>query len=371
MSEQYMCSKCKSTYTPNTTRFQCDCGGILNLTGTVIPFKLDTIDTSQWSLFRYASFLPFQDDSHWKKLSMGAGMTPLIPMGDDQPEMLLKADYMMPTLSFKDRGAAVLIAKAKELGAKHIIQDSSGNAGAAVAAYSARAGLTCAIYVPDSTSDKKIKQIEAYGASVHKIPGSREDTASAALTAAENGEGFYASHVYNPYFHQGTKTYVYEIFEQLGGKLPEAIVTPLGNGTLLLGIYQGLKDLMTSGCIDAYPRLIAVQAEGCAPIYKAFISGAIHTEPVKNEGTDAEGIAIADPKRGDLILKAVKEIGGTIITAPEHRILHHHEELAKRGFHVEVTTAANFAGYEAYLEHNKKPISVVLPLCGAGLKSVK
>ncbi|MDF2548190.1 MAG: threonine synthase [Anaerosolibacter sp.] len=372
MNINYVCHECGKKYKPESLVFRCECSGMLDLEKFEVQFSQKDIVQSEWSLFRYIKTMPFGEDfSLWKDISMGEGLTPIVPLEKDNPNVLVKVDYMMPTLSFKDRGAAVLIAKAKELGVEKVIQDSSGNAGTSIAAYANRAGIKCDIYVPENTSTKKVKQISSHGANVHLIKGNREDTAKAALTAVENGEGFYASHVYNPFFYQGTKTYVYEIYEQLNGELPETLVIPVGNGTLILGAYYGFKELLDLGMITKLPKIVAVQAEGCAPIYKAFTEKKSTVDGVANMGTLAEGIAIAEPKRGKQILDAIRDTDGEIIVAPENKIGETRRYLAEKGFYVEPTTAATFAAFFDYYERNKDHIKgkVLLPLCGAGLKA--
>lgn len=372
MSINYVCSKCFKVHDPKTMVFRCDCGGMLDLEDFPLEFSKSSINSEEWSLFKYIKALPFGEAFDlWKEVTMGEGLTPLVPLDAKVPSLLVKMDYLMPTMSFKDRGAAVLIAKAKELGVKKVIQDSSGNAGTSVAAYANRAGIACDIYVPENTSPKKIKQIASHGAKVHVVPGSREDTAKAALDAVERGEGFYASHVYNPFFYQGTKTYAYEIYEQLKGELPEVLVVPVGNGTLVFGVYYGFKDLLKLGLIEKLPKIIAVQSQNCAPIYEAFKNNNDYTQEVKNTGTLAEGIAIADPKRGHQLLQAIKETGGEVILAPEDEILEVRDKLALKGFYIEPTTAATFAGYFKYVRETgfEPKGKVILPLCGSGLKS--
>ncbi|MCM1988255.1 threonine synthase [Oceanirhabdus seepicola] len=371
MCINYICTECGKKYDPKTLVFRCDCGGLFNLEKPDLKFSNEDILNNEWSLFRYIKTLPFNNDFDlWKDITMGEGLTPIVPLEKKNPNLLVKVDYSMPTLSFKDRGAAVLIAKAKELGVNKVIQDSSGNAGTSIAAYASRAGIECDIYVPEGTSSKKIKQISSHGANVHIVKGTREDTASAALNAVENGEGFYASHVYNPFFYEGTKTYAYEIYEQLGGEMPQAVVIPVGNGTLLLGCYYGFKELFNLGLIEKIPKIIAVQAEDCAPIYKAFNEGKQSVNEVTNAGTLAEGIAIAKPMRGKQILEAVRATKGEIITAPENKIIETRKYLAEKGFYVEPTTAATFAGFFNYYNENNHKLTgkILLPLCGAGLK---
>ncbi len=371
MSAKYICSECRKIYDPKTQVFRCECGGLLDLEKFDFTFSKENILSNEWSLFRYLNVLPFDDSFNlWKDLTMGEGLTPIVPLDKDNPNLLLKVDYLMPTLSFKDRGAVVLIAKAKELGIKKVIQDSSGNAGNSIAAYASRAGIECDIYVPEGTSSKKIKQISSHGTKVHIVKGTREDTAKAALNAVENGEGFYASHVYNPFFYQGTKTYAYEIYEQLNGEIPAAVVIPVGNGTLLLGCYYGFKELFDLGLIEKMPKIIAVQSQHCAPIYKAFKDGKHSVDEVTNTGTLAEGIAIAKPMRGNQILEAVRATEGEIIIAPENKIIETRKYLAEKGFYVEPTTAATFAGFLNYCNENNRELAgkVIIPLCGAGLK---
>ncbi|KJS81281.1 MAG: pyridoxal-5'-phosphate-dependent protein subunit beta [Peptococcaceae bacterium BICA1-8] len=372
MSVKYVCAECGKEYDITTRVFRCECGGLFDLGRFDISFSEKNILRHEWSLFRYLKALPFDDDVDvWKGITMGEGLTPIVPIEIANPNLLVKVDYMMPTLSFKDRGAAVLISKAKEMGVTKVIQDSSGNGGNSIAAYARRAGMECDIYVPEDTSEKKIKQISAHGAKVHIVKGTREDTAEEALKAVEAGKGFYASHVYNPFFYQGTKTYAYEVYEQLNGDIPEVLVIPVGNGTLLLGAYYGFNELFELGLIDKMPRIIAVQAEGCAPIFKAFKEGKNSVEEVTNLGTMAEGIAIAAPKRGKQILEAVRATKGEIIIAPEDKITEARKYLAQKGLYVEPTTAATYAGFLAYCKENKELVQekILIPLCGAGLKS--
>lgn len=366
---KYVCVECGHKFPLESNVWKCHCGGLLNFEYEKKPidFKATAISKDR-SLWKYIDSLPFEKDDCWRNITMGEGGTPLIQLDRN---LYAKADYYMPTLSFKDRGAAVLIAMAKKLGVDEAVADSSGNAGTAVAAYGARAGIRCHVFVPASTSDKKIKQIEAHGAEIHKIPGSREDTAKAAIDMVERTNMFYASHIYNPLFWEGTKTYFYEVFEQLDENMPEAFIIPVGNGTLLMGAYIAFKEMMEWGVIDRMPRILAVQAENCAPIKEAFINDKAIVEPCENKGTLAEGIAIAAPARGAEILKAVKETNGDVIGVTEEDIISAREALAYKGIYVEITSAANYAGYLKYVDKypELKSKMVVLPLCGAGLKS--
>jgi threonine synthase len=323
------------------------------------------------TLWRYQEALPAQEPLG---VSMGEGMTPLLPAPGD-PAIAVKVDYLMPTGSFKDRGAVLLAALAKDLAVPRMVADSSGNAGTAIAAYAARAGIACDVYVPAATSAGKVAQLQAYGATVHQIDGTREDTADAAIQAAAQPGVFYASHAWHPFFLHGTKTYVFEIWEQLGGRLPSSLVVPAGNGTLALGCYLGCRDLLAQGLIGRLPAIISVQAENCAPLAEAFALGVAEPVPVTGTSTIAEGIAIARPPRGAQILAAVNDTGGAVVTVTDDQIRAAHAELARSGLYVEPTSAVCWAAVRASLIATSPSPSpapgpqVVVPLCGTGLKS--
>lgn len=312
------------------------------------------------SLWRYEEALPLSLPA----TSLGEGRTPLVPL---TRTVSAKLDFLMPTLSFKDRGAVMLAELARRLSPERVVADSSGNAGTAVAAYCARAGMPCTVYVPERTSPKKTEQIRAHGARLEIVPGDREATALAARAAADSPGTFYASHVFNPYFLHGTKTYVYEMWEDLGGRLPDAIAVPVGNGTLLLGAALATAELHAQGLIDERPALIAVQAEAVSPLAAAFHAG---TDGLLDDSgraaapTLAEGIAIPRPPRARQILAAVRESGGTFLTVTEGQIRKAQLDLAARGFYVETTGVACWAAVGDWTDR-----SVVVPLCGAGLKT--
>jgi threonine synthase len=368
MREQYQCHSCFTKFDVTEIVWKCKCGGVLDLIKERVEFDSTRLKKNKPTMWRYIDVLPFDMESTiWQSVSMGEGFTPLVRLDDNEPNTFVKVDYMMPTLSFKDRGAAVLIAKAKELGIKKVIADSSGNAGTSIAAYARRAGIACDIFLSDKTSPKKIMQIRAHGATIHAIKGSREDVAEAAQNAVSEEQTFYASHVYNPFFYEGTKTYAYEIWEQMQSA-PDTLIIPVGNGTLLLGAYYGFKELMEFGLVDKIPKLIAIQAENCAPIAKAFSNKRNAEEQVENKGTTlAEGIAIAKPARSAQILEAVKATNGEFITTSEEEIVQARSALAYKGHYVEPTTAANYAGYLKYNRSSDEKI--VIPLCGAGIKA--
>jgi threonine synthase len=316
-------------------------------------------------MWRYREALPIEDDKHI--ISFDEGFTPLVEEKFFGKKVLLKQDHLFPSGSYKDRGASVLVSKIKELGVKKVVEDSSGNAGAAIAGYCAKASIECHIYVCEKTSLEKLLQIEQYGAFLNKIPGTREDAANAALQQARTM--YYASHYWNPFFFHGTKTCIFEIVEQLGWNRPDKIITPVGNGTLLYGIYIGLKELQQENIIDELPKIIGVQAENCAPLEYAWKK---HDKTTKYQGekeTIADGIAIVNPLRGNDILSAIKETNGAIITVKEKEILNALFYTLQKGYYIEPTSAVAMAGFKKY--PIKQGEVVVVPLTGHGLKSNK
>ncbi|MGC7873405.1 threonine synthase [Desulfosporosinus sp. SYSU MS00001] len=339
-------------------------GGLWKLDYTAPKFDLSLVDHDTWSIFRYRAFMPLEGEQ-WREISLGEGMTSIIQFDKD---VLLKMDYFMPTLSFKDRGAAMLIAHCKAIGVDSVVQDSSGNAGNSVAAYCAKAGIDCEIFVPEGTSPKKIDMIKSHNARVSVIPGSRDNCADVCRKKVDIEGKYYANHVYNPFFYEGTKTYIYEVYEQLH-RIPENIFVPLGNGTLFIGIVKGLEELLKSAVIERMPNIVAVQSEHCAPFAKAFINREKHPAKIIPQPTMAEGIAIGVPMRGEEILEYVYKYNIKIITAPENRIMEARMKLAAKGIYCEHTTAATYAAYLKHCELNGKISDCLIPMCGAGLKS--
>ncbi|MFD5076225.1 pyridoxal-phosphate dependent enzyme [Streptomyces sp. NPDC058371] len=336
------------------------CGGPLDLDFSPTPASLKSLTGRVNSLWRYAESLPLAAPT----VSLGEGRTPLVTLREG---VSAKLDFLMPTLSFKDRGAVLLAELALRLRPRQVIADSSGNAGTAIAAYCARAALPCTVYVPEGTSPKKLEQIGAHGARLRVVDGGREAAAAAAREAADDPETFYASHVFNPYFLHGTKTYVHELWEDLGGRLPEVIVVPVGNGTLLLGAALAVAELHAAGLIDRRPALYAVQAAAVAPLAHAWAEGADDLVGATAVApTFAEGIAIPRPPRARQILRAVRDSGGTFLTVTEDQIRHAQMDLASRGLYVESTGVACWA---AVREGALGERTAVVPLCGAGAKT--
>jgi len=316
-------------------------------------------------LWRYREAIPIHNDA--SILSMNEGFTPLEEIEFNGGGVLIKIDYLFPTGSYKDRGATVLISKMKEWGVQKVVEDSSGNAGSAIAAYCAKAGIGCDIYVPQYTSPEKLIQIQAYGATLKRVEGSREKTAEKAMEAASKIP--YASHCWNPFFLHGTKTFAFEVWEQMDWRAPDTLVLPIGHGTLFLGAYIGFKELKTAGMIKRIPKMVGIQSASCAPLYQAFKKGWRETRPIEKEETIAEGIAIAEPVRGRQILEAIRETGGEVLAVTEKEIKVALKEMGRKGHFIEPTSSATIAGLKKYLRKKRQNETVVSTLTGMGLKS--
>jgi threonine synthase len=293
-------------------------------------------------------------------VTLGEPITPLV----DALGTSYKLEFLMPTGSFKDRGSAVLVGCALEAGVTRAVADSSGNAGASLAAYCARAGIELTVFVPDDASPAKLVQARAYGATVIGVPGGREAAAATARTYAAESGAFHASHGSSPYFLAGTRTVAYELWMQLAGRVPAAIVVPLGAGTLLLGLAEGYQLLVSAGLVARMPRLIGVQAERFAPLARARRGEPAGSEFL--EASVAEGICVRRPPRAPQILSAVDASGGDILTVSEDAIEAARRELAYTGLYVEATSAAAHAG-AAQLPPALRPDAIVI-LTGSGLK---
>jgi threonine synthase len=314
------------------------------------------------SLWRYAAALPFIPED---PISMGEGCTPLVPRVIAGATALLKCEWFAPTGSFKDRGASVMLSLLRAQGVSEVLEDSSGNGGAAIAAYAAAGGMKATIFVPESTSPAKTVQSRAAGATIRLIPGSRQDCADAALGEAERI--FYASHNWHPFFLQGTKTLAYELWEDLGFVAPDNVIVPCGAGSNVLGCGIGFAELRRAGEISRSPRIFAAQPANCAPIARAFLG-----EPaVPARPTIAEGTAIAQPLRTAEVVAVLKESGGGAVMLSEEEIGQATLDLARSGIYVEPTCAQAAAAFARLLAAGTiaPEETTVIVLTGTGLKA--
>ncbi|MGI9356221.1 MAG: threonine synthase [Rhizobiaceae bacterium] len=320
------------------------------------------IDARHRSIWRYAKSLPVQMAN---PISLGEGCTPLINAEIDGRQYHFKLEWFSPTGSFKDRGASVLMSFLKQQGIDKVVEDSSGNAGAAVAAYGAAAGMDVTILVPAYTQASKIVQSRAYGAEVILVPGEREDTAAAAIKMADNT--FYASHNWHPMFLQGTKSLGYEIWEDLGFSVPDNIVIPASEGSNVLGCYIAFKELMRSGEIDRIPRLFASQPENSAPLHHALQG----TRQEQFLPTVAEGTAVKSPTRLQTMVQAIRDTNGGSVSVSEEEIICASKRLARAGIFTEPSSAHAWAGANKLIEGGQIDSSeqTLIILTGSGLKS--
>jgi len=319
------------------------------------------------SLWRYRAALPFAEDV--VPITLGEGTTPLIETAVDGAAVLAKLEWFSPTGSFKDRGASVMLSGLRAQGVTEVLEDSSGNGGAAVAAYATAGGMRAKILVPASAPPAKTVQIEAFGAEVERVAGSRQDCADEAARRA--ARTFYASHNWHPFFLHGTKTLAYELWEDLGFRVPDAVITPCGAGSIVLGLEIGFAELLRAGAIARLPRLFAVQPEACAPIAAAFRARADHPIACETRPTIADGAAIARPLRLREVLGAVRASEGGVVAVAEEEIISSLFALAERGLFVEPTCALALAGWRklrAAGTLSDRDQSVLI-LTGTGLKA--
>lgn len=365
---EWLCPECGRRYPFHLTTWRCACGSPLDI--SLEPaFRPDALKGRPQGLWRYREALPVLPDD--AIVSLGEGSTPLVASRPGSG-LTYKLDFMAPTGSFKDRGTTVVVSALKHQGAAKIVEDSSGNAGAAMAAYCAAAGIPCDIYAPADASPGKTRQVRCHGANLVLIEGKREDVAAAAQATVAQG-GTYASHAWSPLFLMGTATIAFELWEQLGGRVPANIIVPAGSGTLVLGAYRGFDLLRRSGVTDRMPRIFAVQAEGCAPLYHAQKLGSDTVEGFDYPSADtvAEGIRIRRPVRGRPILSALRETGGAAIAVSEEAIVDGWRRLLARGLFAEPTSAVVAAGAEQLLQDGRirDGETTIAVLSGHGLKS--
>jgi threonine synthase len=315
-----------------------------------------TAQLGNWSgrgLWRYRADLAIRGDP----VTLGEGATPIVPY----EKYLLKLEGISPTGSFKDRGAATAITAARAAGAKTVIEDSSGNAGTAIAAYAAAAGLRARIFAPDDIVPAKARAIEVLGAELIKVSGPRSAVSEAAVAAAK--DGYDVGHARDDAFLEGTKTIAYELFEELGAELHD-VITPVGQGTVLIGMAIGFADLVASGRMERAPRLHGVQSEACAPLVRGASLG--RAAPVVRQPSVADGIRIPEPTRAERSYSAVRYSGGRWIAVPDDAIERAWRQAATQGLLMEPTSAAAIAGARVL----NLPPGAVLIITGSGLKAI-
>jgi threonine synthase len=331
-----------------------------------LEFDVEKVGKGDPGLWRYAEFFPYLKKKD--VVSLGEGWTPLVKLSDS---VFLKLEGSNPTGSFKDRGSTVLISALCDLvkvANGFICEDSSGNAGASIAAYAARAGLRAKIFVPETVAGPKFDQIRFYGADVVKVSGSRSKVAEEAQKPVEGG--FYVGHIFHPLFRDGIRTLAYEIAEQFGWQGPERVYLPASAGTLLLGVLSGFEHLVDSGVIDAVPKVVACQTRQVSPLYHKF-KNLTYVVPDKVTSI-ADALVSVNPPLLDLMTQRLKEAEGDVIMVEENEIHDAFMELARKGFFVEPSSAVAYAGFKKQNKNREAPkaTKTVIVLTGSGLKTV-
>jgi threonine synthase len=327
--------------------------------------------------WRYADFLPVEREEN--RVSLGEVMTPLIEIGRWGASVgavpgtaIVKDEGRLPTGSFKARGLALAVSMAKQFGIGHMAIPTNGNAGAALAAYAGRAGIRATVFCPEDTPEINIREIRQQGAATYKVNGLINDCGKIVGGGKEAVGWFDVSTLKEPYRIEGKKTMGLELAEQFGWRLPEVIFYPTGGGTGLIGMWKAFHELKAMGWLDGpLPRMIAVQAEGCAPIVKAFEDGEEHAPLWENAATVAAGIRVPVAVGDFLILRAVRESGGRAVAIPDAEIMTTRDEIAAAdGLLLCPEGAATAAAYrralsEGWVKPNERAI---LFNCATGLK---
>lgn len=346
------------------SRWRGDDGSPLALS-TIPGLTPGDIDSSERSLWRYAAVLPVTTAA---RVSLGEGLTPLVPTRWNGADVHCKLEWFNPTSSFKDRGVSVMVSHLRSQSADRILEDSSGNGGAAVACYAAAAGMSAKIIVPEATSPAKILQARAFGAEIELVGGSRDDVADEAIRQSATIP--YASHNWHPMFVQGTKTIAYELWEQLGFKAPDNVVLVAGAGSQILGCDIAFRELLEAGQIERLPRLLVGQPEHWATIVDALDG----LEPLARGArvpTIAEGASIARPVRLPEAVAAIRRSGGAGVAVSDAEIEAAVLALSSRGLYAEPTSAVAAAALQRFLADGtiRPGQTTVVVLTGAGLKS--
>ena len=328
--------------------------------------------------WRYREFLPVTKTEN--VVELGECMTPLISLprlarklgAGKNGQIIVKDEGRLPTGSFKARGLALAVAMAKELGLSHLAMPTNGNAGAAMAAYASHAGLRTTIFCPDDTPEVNVSEIELQGATVYRVNGLINDCGKIVGDGKEATGWFDVSTLKEPYRIEGKKTMGLELAEQMGWQLPDVIFYPTGGGTGLIGMWKAFDELEAIGWIGSKrPRMVAVQATGCAPIVKAYEDGEEHAPVWQNAHTAAAGIRVPVAVGDFLILRAVRDSGGFATAVTDEAIFAAQEEVAKEeGVLLCPEGAATFAAYEQALASGqvKPDETTVLYNCATGLK---
>lgn len=331
----------------------------------------ETLASRPEDLWRYRECLPVTYAEN--VISLGESMTPLLPAARLGENVWIKDEGRLPTGSFKARGLCMAVSMAKELGITRIAMPTNGNAGAALAAYASKAGIESFVFCPEDTPEVNVREIALQGAKVWRVNGLINDCGRIVREGAEEMQWFDLSTLKEPYRIEGKKTMGLELAEQLGWRMPDVIFYPTGGGTGLIGMWKAFAELAEMGWIDGnkMPRMIAVQAAGCAPIVKAYEQGEEFAEEWENAQTLASGIRVPVAVGDFLILRAVRESGGCAMAVDDDAIELAQVEAARReGILLCPEGAATLAAYWKAVATGiiSTGDEAILFNCGSGLK---
>ena len=355
------CLSCGASYPEVGLPHLClECGGMFDYDG---PFEIGKKDlrNSGSSLWQFQKSFGFSESR--VPISLGEGNTPLLRKRINGEEIAFKMESNNPTGSYKDRGTTTLLTEIAARRIPYIVEDSSGNAGSSLATYCSWVGIDCKIFVPESASGNKLKQIARSNAHVQTIPGPRQNASSAVLENVNDSRAVYASHAYQPFLLPGIATIAYELFLSFG-KAPGSVIIPVGHGGLFLGIMRGFDALYQQKIISKMPIFIGVQASGYQPFVNQF-----HPDYL-NQGSDveslAEGVRIGSPSRINQILTMSKKAECDFLVCDNEDLEVAIKECWKMGLYVEITSALVWAAYRKNIR--KIPGPIVLIMSGSGLK---
>lgn len=374
------CSYCGERHDSETLQTTCTrCGKVLfaryDLQAVARALRREQLAERMGTLWRYAELLPVRNPLH--RLTLGEGTTPLLRaygLAHDLgcSELYVKEEGLNPTGTFKARGLAVAVSRLRELGARALVIPTAGNAGAALAAYAARAGLPAYVFMPADAPESTKAECALYGARLYLVDGLITDAGRIVRQEASVRGWFDVSTLREPYRAEGKKTMGYELAEQFGWSLPDAVIYPTGGGTGIVGMWKAFAELEQLGWVGSRrPKMISVQASGCAPIVRAFEQGAEFAAPWEDARTVAGGIRVPAAIGDYLILRAIRESGGTALAVDDDEILTAHRALAQlEGIAAAPEGAATLAGLRRLLQGGflSPAERIVLFNTGSGLK---
>lgn len=375
------CPNCKEIFTSEEVQSFCqDCHSPIlaryDLSSAKENIDRDELSRRPQRMWRWHELLPVDNLAYLS--SLGEGDTPLLAINaikslPDNGHIWIKDESLNPTASFKARGLSAAVSKAHEFGLKQLAIPTAGNAGSALAAYASRAGIKSATIMPSDTPQAIINECKLYGAEVTLVDGLISDCADIVTELTESGDWFSVSTFREPYRLEGKKTLGFEIAEQFDWQLPDFIIYPTGGGTGLVGMWKAFKELQAMGWLKSQilPKMIAVQSDGCAPVVKAFNSGAQHCEFWENAETFAGGIRVPISLADRLILKILRETGGgAVAVSDEEMRIAQHELAEQAGIFSSPEGAATLAAVKTLLANGtiQPDECVVLFVTASGVK---